>query len=71
MSFDSNAISVFPYDFRILYEHLTNMLHVYKHINTQKSPTCNSNVHFLVLFLGFSIQKKFVIDTKGPSYESL
>jgi hypothetical protein len=38
----------------------TNMLHVYKHINTQKSPTFNSNVHFLFLFLGFSIQQKLV-----------
>jgi hypothetical protein len=31
------------------------------HINTQKIPTFNSNVHFLVLFLGFSIQQKFVM----------
>jgi hypothetical protein len=54
-------IMIHTHENRILYEHLTNRLHVYKHINTQKSPRFNSNVHFLVLFLGFSIQQKFVM----------
>jgi hypothetical protein len=46
-----NNYNIDTHENRILYEHLTNVLHVYKHINTQKSPTFDSNVHFLVLFL--------------------
>jgi hypothetical protein len=54
--YDYPQVAVFlvihTHENRILYEHLTNMLHVYKHINTQKSPTFDSNVHFFSLVSG-------------------